>query len=402
MNCCRASLLGVAVVCVLIVPALGRQVSVKPADRDEPIRFEVTVGEGVDAEMEGEATNVIMKVASRQTALMEDVAAAELVSYHDAVDLGLGEIDGEPAGRIVENEQEDEEEEEDQPASIIFASPEEAFAPRYIHGREGVNNFLLYGPYAEIPAGRYIVAFRFMPETRSRGSYGAVEVAQGGATASKFELEPRGLFPQLWNVRAVRYEPEEKQTHVEYRVWQNEIPLAVDRVYVFRIGTDSSGGDGDGADDAPPTASDEGGEAAPAAEAGEIPDEPAHGRINGQPFEMDAARYQSAVNVLELGQGRPPLFDRAVSIFLFFGSDEPDGRRFEFQPEQQPGNPSAHVHLRYQVEGQQQPGQESFTDGFRLDLEFGQREDDRLPGKLFLHLPEGRTRVIGTFDATVE
>ena len=51
---------------------------------------------------------------------------------------------------------------------------------------------------------------------------------------------------------------------------------------------------------------------------------------------------------------------------------------------------------------QQEPAKQDFTNGYALKLAFGQPAEGRMPGKIYLCLPDEEQSVVaGTFDATI-
>lgn len=76
---------------------------------------------------------------------------------------------------------------------------------------------------------------------------------------------------------------------------------------------------------------------------------------------------------------------------------ESKARTFEIGPKS--GFSSPHIHFRYPTgEGGKT---EIFMQGYAMRLEFGQRSGNKLPGKIYLCLPDSKKSLIaGTFEAT--
>ena len=56
------------------------------------------------------------------------------------------------------------------------------------------------------------------------------------------------------------------------------------------------------------------------------------------------------------------------------------------------------MHLKRKNPGDQLPGGEAFGTKFAMRLEFGKAENDTIPGKIYVCLPDaGRSYVAGTF-----
>ncbi len=155
---------------------------------------------------------------------------------------------------------------------------------------------------------------------------------------------------------------------------------------------------------APPTPVKVGPAAAPAAKsdiaAPTIPTHPAKGQVRGVPFFVGASEIENGV--LTLRQREVPDADTEVTITLMTKMwDVPAGRTFKII-NQQPAADAPLVRIRWKEEGQGAPRQQQFTDKFTLLLELGQERDKKLPGKIYLSLPdEDKSVVAGTFEAGI-
>lgn len=127
-----------------------------------------------------------------------------------------------------------------------------------------------------------------------------------------------------------------------------------------------------------------------------LPETPAAGRIHGSGFHCERATLENGTFSLRQGPGWPP--DLGVTILLPpRPNEEFAGKTFEVAPSQLP--PTVRVVLRWKDE-QQQPAREDFPAGNAMKLAFGQAANGRLPGKIYLCLPDpAKSFVAGTFDA---
>lgn len=160
----------------------------------------------------------------------------------------------------------------------------------------------------------------------------------------------------------------------------------------------------------PPTASP--GPIAPPANSGpQIPDQPASGSMQGAPFTPDYAAIEGGV--LTLQQGDEPLATE-VTIFLFTQPWEvPAGASFKIvprplaglfpEPQGAPTPNVPHVRVHWRESGQHARRSRDFSEGYTLTLELGQERDGKLPGKIYLGLPDDdKSFVAGTFDAQIK
>lgn len=107
----------------------------------------------------------------------------------------------------------------------------------------GERGHVVYGPYAQLPPGRYIVAFRLKlaEEARQDASVGTLEVFAGGAEGANRVVTARKLsardFGEPGTYRWVVLEAEWSgpPNRMETRFfWPGEVPVVLDRVAVFR------------------------------------------------------------------------------------------------------------------------------------------------------------------------
>jgi hypothetical protein len=130
-----------------------------------------------------------------------------------------------------------------------------------------------------------------------------------------------------------------------------------------------------------------------------IPQAPASGTINGRRFQPDRVELKNN-GVLTLRQGKGIFADVEVSVFLFLNKGQSaEGKNWEVKPAEGFGSP--HVHTSW-LEGNF-PKTNSYTDKYAMKLELGKKSDGKLPGRIYLCLPDSsRSYLAGTFNAEVE
>jgi len=129
-----------------------------------------------------------------------------------------------------------------------------------------------------------------------------------------------------------------------------------------------------------------------------FPETKAAGRVHGSRFEPEQTTLEGRTFSLRQGKGWPP--ELGITILLRGrGGEDLAGKTVEVNPDQ--AVPVPRVILRWKNE-QQQPDKQDITSGYALKLAFGQAANGRLPGQIYLCLPdEARSVVAGTFDATL-
>jgi beta-lactamase regulating signal transducer with metallopeptidase domain len=109
---------------------------------------------------------------------------------------------------------------------------EGAHAPAVLRG-----NFppiMLWGPYEELPAGRFIVIYRFMVLSQPQDSSTLFfDVCHDACTRSGIRVAASEFPVNEWREVAVPVDlPEPKK--LEFRFWPDGADIALDRIYVFR------------------------------------------------------------------------------------------------------------------------------------------------------------------------
>jgi hypothetical protein len=127
------------------------------------------------------------------------------------------------------------------------------------------------------------------------------------------------------------------------------------------------------------------------------PDDIASGRVHNRNFNCQRAFVQNGSLALRQGSGYQP--DLVVNVFLPANDEnELSGKSFNVQTNDIGLAPR--VVLRWK-EADLQVAQ-TFTNGYALKLEFGPVASGRMPGKIYLCLPDAsRSFVAGTFEAEI-
>jgi hypothetical protein len=129
-----------------------------------------------------------------------------------------------------------------------------------------------------------------------------------------------------------------------------------------------------------------------------LPEMTAAGSIHGNGFRCERAVLEGGNLSLRQGKGWPP--DLGISILLFAQQgEELSGKVLEIAPDRSP--PLPRVFLRWK-DDQQKGVRREFHGGYALKVAFGQAAGGRMPGKLYLSLPdEAESFVAGTFEAEI-
>jgi len=139
-----------------------------------------------------------------------------------------------------------------------------------------------------------------------------------------------------------------------------------------------------------------------------FPETAAAGKMHGQPFQPqtgEVSRVRGRFLTLRQGEEFSPEVE--VKILLSGGKgDTFSGKSYEVAPDANPATaaePLPPVTLFCKGQDPQNPEPVIFTSRYALRLEFGQESDGKLPGKIYLCLPdETKSYVAGTFSAEVE
>jgi len=141
----------------------------------------------------------------------------------------------------------------------------------------------------------------------------------------------------------------------------------------------------------------------------DIPDEKAVGSINGKGFFCERATLQAVLARdakspprcdLTLRQGRSGPADLGVTVQLFANAGEDlGGKTVEIAPDRTPPLPK--VVLRWK-DDQEKAITRNYNGGYALKLSFGEPANSRMPGKIFISLPDdSKSFVAGSFEAEI-
>lgn len=128
-----------------------------------------------------------------------------------------------------------------------------------------------------------------------------------------------------------------------------------------------------------------------------IPDAQASGGVNGRDFAMERAVIQAGRLDLRQGPKWPP--DLGVSVHLYAErSEDLAGKTVTIETAR---TNAPRVILRWKNE-QGDPVTKEYRQGYALKVEFGQVSGNRLPGKIFIAVPdESKSYAAGTFSAEI-
>jgi len=127
-----------------------------------------------------------------------------------------------------------------------------------------------------------------------------------------------------------------------------------------------------------------------------MPDSMAAGRVHGQNFNCDRAVLQGGMLTLRVGARGAPDFGMVIN-FSGVPAEALAGQTINVATN---ADKAAGVTLRWK-EGDLSL-RENFTNNYAMRLEFGQIADNRMPGKIYLCMPDGqKSYVAGTFNAEI-
>ena len=129
-----------------------------------------------------------------------------------------------------------------------------------------------------------------------------------------------------------------------------------------------------------------------------IPKTPVAGRVKGHEFVCDQPTLWGCALLLRQGESWPPDFGVGIVLRAQQG-EELSGKTVVVTPEQKTAVPR--VLLRWK-EDQAPDVTETITNGYALKVVFGQAANGRMPGKVYIALPdEAKSVAAGTFDAEI-
>lgn len=125
-----------------------------------------------------------------------------------------------------------------------------------------------------------------------------------------------------------------------------------------------------------------------------IPETPVAGRIHGHDFISERATFYNGSLTLRAGTRGPVTF----GVTINFSGALPESLAGQTINVGTNADTAARVTLHWQ--GDAEAGKESFDNGYALRLEFGALERNRLPGKIYLCLPDPeKSYLLGSFNA---
>jgi hypothetical protein len=129
-----------------------------------------------------------------------------------------------------------------------------------------------------------------------------------------------------------------------------------------------------------------------------LPETPAAGSIHGSAFACERTTLEGGILTLRQGRSWPP--DLGITVLLTARQGEDlAGKTVEITPDQ--AMPAPRVVLRWKDE-QQEAQRQNVNRGYALKLIFGQPANGRMPGKIYVCLPDpAKSFVAGTFDAEI-
>jgi hypothetical protein len=127
-----------------------------------------------------------------------------------------------------------------------------------------------------------------------------------------------------------------------------------------------------------------------------IPAGPVSGRIKGRNFVSENASIQGGW--LKFAQGADSVADLEMDVVLVVNlSAELSGKTFTVPNQKSGANPQ--VWMKWKQAGKATPEEKSWMEGYAMKLEFGKALNGKLPGKIYLCVPDDEKSFIrGTFE----
>jgi hypothetical protein len=128
--------------------------------------------------------------------------------------------------------------------------------------------------------------------------------------------------------------------------------------------------------------------------AAEFPERRASGKLHAEDFKVEAVVFLAGSLTLRQDSGLSRQF--VISVPVKPG-ESLMGKSFQVTPTD--SEPQPRIVLNWKDETGKRPGAQTFTKGYALKLEFGTLADGRLPGKIYLCLPDDeQSYVAGNFE----
>jgi hypothetical protein len=130
----------------------------------------------------------------------------------------------------------------------------------------------------------------------------------------------------------------------------------------------------------------------------DYPTAAAAGKVHGEGFLCERATLTGGILSLRQGNNWPP--DLGVSVLLFArAGEELSGKSIQIAPDR--GPPLPRVVMRWKNDSDKAETR-NVNSGYALRVDFGQATNGRMPGQIYLCLPdESKSVVAGTFDAEI-
>lgn len=103
------------------------------------------------------------------------------------------------------------------------------------HSNRGMHNHAIFGPYATLDAGRYLIVYRMMSPKDANGRLASLDVASNANGKASRNVESKEMPTGKWRTFAIPFTFDKKTPRVEYRIYQYGHPLMMDRIYLFKI-----------------------------------------------------------------------------------------------------------------------------------------------------------------------
>jgi hypothetical protein len=129
-----------------------------------------------------------------------------------------------------------------------------------------------------------------------------------------------------------------------------------------------------------------------------IPTNAAYGTITTNEFKHDTARVDNGILALRMGTNVMP----DMELGVFFGlkpGENLTGKTIDVTPQ---SRVAPRVWKKWKVEGKTALHQKVYSKGYAMRLQFGEVSEDKVPGKIYLCLPDEEQSVVaGSFIANV-
>src|SRR3989442_1719512 len=117
-----------------------------------------------------------------------------------------------------------------------------------------------------------------------------------------------------------------------------------------------------------------------------IPNSPAGGRIRGEAFKVERAELQGTH--LRLRQGKGFFSDREILVLFNGKQSDLSGKDFTVNEDMGFGSDVPNVHMSWMPKGARLPKTKMYMEGYLMRLELGRIQNGRLPGRIYLCLPD--------------